>query len=59
MLTPVEAVPSTPAPAAVKPAPKAEPAAGGRRPSMLPLIIVIMFAFVSAAALIVFFALRK
>jgi len=26
---------------------------------MLPLIIVIMFAFVSAAALIVFFALRK
>ena len=58
MLTPVEAPPVAPAPPAVKPNAKAEPAAGGRKPSLLPLLIVLMFAFVSAAALILYFVLR-
>ena len=58
MLTPVEAPPSSPAPAAVKPSAKPD-AAGARRPSALPLIIVVTFAFVAAAALILYVALRK
>jgi hypothetical protein len=59
MLTPVEAPPAAPAAPAPKPNAKPEQAAGGRRPSLLPLILVVMFAFVSAAALILYFALRK
>jgi hypothetical protein len=59
LLTPVEAPPAAPAPPAVKPSVKAEPAGGARRPSALPLIIVVTFAFVAAAALILYVALRK
>jgi hypothetical protein len=59
MLTPVEAAPAAPMAPAVKPNAKPDQAGGGRRPSLLPIILVVMFALVTAAALIVFFALRK
>ena len=59
MLTPVTAAPAPPVAPAVKPNAKPDQAAGGRRPSILPIILVVMFALVTAAALILFFALRK
>ena len=60
MLTPVEAPNSAPPPPAVRPNAKPEPAAGGgRKPSMLPLLIVVMFAFVAAATLILYIVLKK
>jgi hypothetical protein len=59
MLTPVEVAPSAPAPPAVKPNARPDAAAGGRKPSLLPLIIVLMFAFVAAATLILYFVLKK
>ena len=60
MLTPVEAPPAAPAQPAVRPNARPEPAAGGgRKPSMLPLLIVLMFAFVAAASLILYIVLKK
>jgi hypothetical protein len=59
MLTPVEAPNSAPPPPAVRPNAKPEPAGGGRKPSMLPLLIVVMFAFVAAATLILYIVLKK
>lgn len=60
MLTPVEAPSSAPTPPAVRPNASAAPAAaGGRKPSTLPLLIVVMFAFVAAAALILYIVLKK
>jgi hypothetical protein len=60
MLTPVDAPSSAPSPPPAKP--NANPqggAAGGRKPSALPLILVVTFAFVTAAALILYVALKK
>lgn len=59
MLTPVEAPSSAPTPPAVRPNASPQPAAGGRKPSMLPLLIVVMFAFVAAATLILYIVLKK
>ena len=60
MLTPVEAPTAGAPPPAVRPNAKPEPAAaGGRKPSMLPLLIVVMFAFVAAATLILYIVLKK
>jgi len=59
MLTPVEAPKAAPAAPAVKPNAKAEGAVGGRKPSLLPLLIVLIFAFVAAAALILYVVLRN
>ena len=59
MLTPVDAPPIAPPAPAVKPNAKpTAPAAGGRKPSLLPLMLVVTFALVSAAALILYFLLR-
>jgi diguanylate cyclase len=60
MLTPVEAPRAAPAPAP-PPRPAAKPdgaPAGGRKPSLLPLVLVVTFALVTAAALILYFVLR-
>ena len=60
MLTPVEAAPVAPPPAAVRPNAKPEAApAGGRKPSLLPLLLVVTFALVAGAALILYFVLRS
>jgi len=58
MLTPVEAPPSVAAPPAVKPTAKPD-AGGGRKPSALPLIIVLNVALIAAVGLILYFVLRK
>ena len=58
MLTPVEAPPSVPPPPAVKPTAKPD-AGGGRKPSALPLIIVLNVALIAAVGLILYFVLRK
>ncbi len=59
MLTPVEAPPSAPPPPAVKPTAKPDAGGGGRKPSALPLIIVLNVALIAAVALILYFVLRK
>jgi hypothetical protein len=59
MLTPVEAPPSAPPPPAVKPTAKPDAGGGGRKPSALPLIIVLNVALIAAVGLILYFVLRK
>jgi hypothetical protein len=59
MLTPVEAPSSAPPPPAVKPAPKPDAAGGNKKPSALPLIIVLNVAAIAAVGLILYFVLRK
>lgn len=59
MLTPVEAPPSVPPPPAVKPTAKPDAGGGGRKPSALPLIIVLNVALIAAVGLILYFVLRK
>ena len=58
MLTPVEAPPSVPPPPVVKPTAKPD-AGGGKKPSALPLIIVLNVALIAAVGLILYFVLRK
>jgi len=58
MLTPVEAPSSAPPPPAVKPGARPDQAAGGRKPSALPLIIVLNVALVVAVGLVLYFVLR-
>jgi len=60
MLTPVDPPSSAPSPPPAKP--NANPqaaAAAGRKPSALPLILVVTFALITAAALILYVALKK
>ena len=59
MLTPVEAPMAQPPRPAAKPNAKPDAApAGGRKPSLLPLMLVVTFALVAGAALILYFVLR-
>jgi hypothetical protein len=57
MLTPVEAPPAAAAPPPVRPNAKPD-APAGRKPSILPLIIVLNVALIIAVGLLLFFALR-
>lgn len=61
MLTPVDAPPAAPPTPTIKPnaKPAAAAAGGGRKPSLLPLILVVTFALVAGAALILYFVLRS
>ena len=60
MLTPVEPPPAAPAPPPVKPNAKPDAAGGGgRKPSVLPLIIVLNVALIAAVGLILYIVLRK
>jgi hypothetical protein len=59
MLTPVEAPPVAPPAPPARPNAKADAApAAGRKPSLLPLILVVTFALLAGAALILYFVLR-
>jgi hypothetical protein len=60
MLTPVQAPPAAPAPPPVKPNAKSDAAGGGgRKPSIVPLIIVLNVALIAAIGLILYIVLRK
>lgn len=58
MLTPVEPPAPAPAPPPLRPAAPAGSTGGARKPSLVPLIIVLNIALVAGAALILYFVLR-